>query len=185
MLLNAAPRAVLWHLGLTMPSIDDYLSVMLPLVVCVSPDRSVRERLAAQLTGQVEGGVVMVAPDLEALRAVLWPTVETSVASTTAPPGEPVADELVVDERGRRVLVRGRPVALTRIECALVGHLAGPPGRVWTYERLFTTVWGGTYLGDNAILHSAVKRLRRKLREVDPTVELETVRGVGYRLVIG
>jgi DNA-binding response OmpR family regulator len=54
---------------------------------------------------------------------------------------------------------------------------------VWTYERLFAAVWGGAYLGDNAILHSAVKRLRRKLRAADGRVEIETVRGVGYRLV--
>jgi DNA-binding winged helix-turn-helix (wHTH) protein len=52
---------------------------------------------------------------------------------------------------------------------------------VWTYETLFAAVWGGTYLGDNSILHSAVKRLRRKLREVGLSVE--TVRGIGYRFV--
>jgi two-component system response regulator MtrA len=160
----------------------------LPLVVCVSSDVAVRERLAGQLDGH---GVVVMCPDLDTLRDMLWPasTLATAVpavaqaeqGATAVAQAEPGA--VMVDERRRRVVVRGRPVALTRIECALVGQLAGAPGQVWTYERLFTAVWGGTYLGDNAILHSAVKRLRRKLREVDGRIEIETVRGVGYRMI--
>jgi two-component system, OmpR family, response regulator MtrA len=148
----------------------------LPLVVCVSPDPAVRERFAIQFAGQIDDrGVMMMCTDLDALREVLWPAGPAPVAADTG--------ELVVDERSRQVFVDGHPLPLTRIECALVGHLASAPVRVWTYERLFTAVWGGTYLGDNAILHSAVKRLRRKLRTAGGRVEVETVRGVGYRLV--
>lgn len=53
---------------------------------------------------------------------------------------------------------------------------------LWSYERLFASVWGGAYLGDTAILHSAVKRLRRKLRALPGGPQVQTVRGVGYRL---
>jgi DNA-binding response OmpR family regulator len=147
----------------------------MPLVVCVSPDVAVRERLAGQLDGH---GVVVLCPDLDTLRDMLWPA---SGPATTRPAD---CGDLVVDEKGRQAVVHGRPVALTRIECALVGQLAGAPGQVWTYERLYTAVWGGTYLGDNAILHSAVKRLRAKLRAADREVEIETVRGVGYRMIV-
>jgi two-component system, OmpR family, response regulator MtrA len=55
---------------------------------------------------------------------------------------------------------------------------------VWTYQRLFQAVWGGSYLGDTSILHSAVKRLRRKLRAAGG-LSVQTVRGVGYRLELG
>jgi len=48
---------------------------------------------------------------------------------------------------------------------------------------LFAAVWGAAYLGDNSILHSAVKRLRRKLRDVGNDLSIDTVRGIGYRLV--
>jgi DNA-binding response OmpR family regulator len=147
-----------------------------PLMVCVSPDPAVRERFAIQFANQIDGrGVMMMCADLDALREMLWPRGPDPVPA--------IAGDLVVDERSRQVLFGGRPLPLTRIECALVGHLAGAPVQVWTYERLFTAVWGGTYLGDNAILHSAVKRLRRKLRAASGPVEIETVRGVGYRLV--
>ncbi|BCB80196.1 hypothetical protein Pflav_066060 [Phytohabitans flavus] len=43
-------------------------------------------------------------------------------------------------------------------------------------------MWGGAYLGDTSILHSAIKRLRRKLRAAPEGPSVETVRGVGYRL---
>jgi DNA-binding response OmpR family regulator len=145
----------------------------LPLVVCVSPDPAVRERLAGQIDGR---GVVVMCPDLDTLHDVLWPGEHARVETATI-------EDLVVDERNREVIVHGQPLPLTRIECALVGHLAAAPVHVWTYERLFAAVWGGAYLGDNAILHSAVKRLRRKLRAVNGRIEIETVRGVGYRLV--
>jgi DNA-binding response OmpR family regulator len=78
---------------------------------------------------------------------------------------------------------RGVPLPLTRLECELIAHLGSEPNRVWTYGKLFAAVWGGAYLGDNSILHSAVKRLRRKLRAVSGGPSIETVRGIGYRLV--
>jgi DNA-binding response OmpR family regulator len=113
--------------------------------------------------------------DLDALREMLWPA--------GSEPAPAVFGDLVVDERSRQVLFEGRPLPLTRIECALLRHLNSAPVRVWTYERLYPAVWGGTYLGDNAILHAAVNRLRRKLRAAGGPVGIETVRGVGYRLV--
>ncbi|HET8682691.1 MAG TPA: winged helix-turn-helix domain-containing protein, partial [Micromonosporaceae bacterium] len=83
-----------------------------------------------------------------------------------------------------RVTWQGTPVPLTRLEWDLLGSLASPPVTVWTYERLFGEVWGSSYLGDTSILHSAVKRLRRKLRAAGDGVAVETVRGVGYRLAL-
>jgi two-component system response regulator MtrA len=158
-------------------------AAQVPLVVCVSADPAVRQRVVRQLDG---GGVLLMCPDLDALRAVLGESV-----LSRAPSGEGTVEgaavvtmgELVVDARSMQVVWRGRTLPLTRLECELVSRLATPPTRVWTYDRLFSAVWGGTYLGDNSILHATVKRLRRKLRAVDGGgLVVETVRGVGYRL---
>jgi two-component system response regulator MtrA len=148
-----------------------------PLIVCVSSDISVRERLVRQLDAH---GVVLICADLEEVRTILFPT-------PAAP--APVArlrtvGELVVDPMGYRVTWRGTPLPLTGLERRLLGCLAEPPLEVWTYQRLFSEVWGGAYLGDTSILHSAVKRLRGKLRAAGPELEVETVRAVGYRLVV-
>jgi two-component system, OmpR family, response regulator MtrA len=153
-----------------------------PLVVCVSADLALRERVVRRLD---DCGTVVLCADLAELRAMLFPADATRVPSEAAPNaanGPVKLGELTVDAAGHLVTWRGEPLALTRLERDLLGRLASPPIVVWTYERLFDTVWGGAYLGDTSILHSAVKRLRRKLRAAEDGPVVETVRGVGYRL---
>ncbi|MEU7616273.1 winged helix-turn-helix domain-containing protein [Micromonospora rifamycinica] len=150
--------------------------VDIPFVVCVSADVSVRERVVRRLD---DLGPVVICADLAELRAMLFPTAALPAA---APPGSVRCGDLVVDPAGHLVTWRGEPLALTRLERELLARLAGDPGVVWSYERIFGSVWGGAWLGDAAILHSAVKRLRRKLRAVSGGPQVQTVRGVGYRL---
>ncbi|WBB66195.1 winged helix-turn-helix domain-containing protein [Micromonospora sp. WMMD812] len=165
-----------------------------PIVVCVSADVAVRERVVRRLDGVAP---VVSCADLDELRAVLFassmvapppePTpVESSGEAGTAgadPPGGPVGwGDLLVDRVGHLVTWRGEPLSLTRTERELLARLVTPPISVWSYERLFAAVWGGDYLGDAAVLHSAVKRLRHKLRPLPGGPRVHTVRGVGYRL---
>lgn len=155
----------------------------LPLVVCVSADVSVRERVVRKLDNF---GTVVICSDLSELRAMLFPSTNEAVPEmSVGRTGPIVVGELAVDPAGHLVTWRGEPLALTRLERELLARLASPPVGVWTYERLFGSVWGGAYLGDTAILHSAVKRLRRKLRAVEGGPQVQTVRGVGYRLTLG
>jgi two-component system response regulator MtrA len=153
-----------------------------PLVVCVSADVTLRERVVRRLD---DCGAVVLCADLDELRAMLFPAEVAQAPAAAAPTigdGPVRHGELTVDAAGHLVTWRGEPLALTRLERELLARLASPPIVVWTYERLFDTVWGGAYLGDTSILHSAVKRLRRKLRAAEGGPVVETVRGVGYRL---
>ncbi|MEU8299377.1 winged helix-turn-helix domain-containing protein [Micromonospora sp. NPDC048909] len=169
-----------------------------PIVVCVSADVAVRQRVLRRLDGVAP---VVSCADLAELRAVLFaPTATASPPPAPRPvePAEPSGapgdgtgeaserpvgwGELLVDRAGHLVTWRGDPLPLTRTERELLARLVSPPISVWSYERLFGAVWGGAYLGDAAILHSAVKRLRRKLRPLPGGPRVRTVRGVGYRL---
>lgn len=154
-----------------------------PIVFCVSADVSVRERVLRQLDGV---GPVVTCADLTQLRAMLFPPSggpTPAHGQTTPPPQGRVSwGELVVDPAGHVVTWRGDPLPFTRTERELLGRLVGPPLVVWSYEQLFAAVWAGAYLGDTAILHSAIKRLRRKLRGLPGGPRVHTVRGVGYRL---
>ncbi|RKR88823.1 transcriptional regulator [Micromonospora pisi] len=152
-----------------------------PLVVCVSTDAAVRARVLRRLD---DFGRVLIVADLAELRATLFPPENAGSPPPPLPSSMPVRiGELVVDPGGHLVTWRGEPLALTRLERELLARLVGPPLMVWTYERLFDSVWGGAYLGDTAILHSAIKRLRRKLRGIEGGPQVQTVRGVGYRLL--
>ncbi|MFD4376193.1 response regulator transcription factor [Streptomyces sp. NPDC059202] len=80
----------------------------------------------------------------------------------------------------RRVSVGGEPVALTRKEFDLLALLAQRPGVVFRREQIISEVWQTSWEGTGRTLEVHVASLRSKLRM--PAL-IETVRGVGYRLV--
>ncbi|WP_156726354.1 response regulator transcription factor [Streptomyces apocyni] len=88
----------------------------------------------------------------------------------------PVAIELPT----RRVTVEGECVALTRKEFDLLALLAQRPGVVFRREQIISEVWRTSWEGTGRTLEVHVASLRSKLRM--PAL-IETVRGVGYRLV--
>jgi two-component system OmpR family response regulator len=71
---------------------------------------------------------------------------------------------------------------LTPTEFRLLAALAARPGQVVRRHELISAAWpDGAIVHDNT-LDTYVGRLRRKLREVAATEEIETARGVGYML---
>ncbi|MFE2596767.1 response regulator transcription factor [Streptomyces sp. NPDC059396] len=81
----------------------------------------------------------------------------------------------------RRVTVDGTPVQLTRKEFDLLALLAQRPGVVFGREQIISEVWRTSWEGTGRTLEVHVASLRGKLGM--PAV-IETVRGVGYRLVV-
>ncbi|MFD7082291.1 response regulator transcription factor [Streptomyces sp. NPDC002181] len=80
----------------------------------------------------------------------------------------------------RRVSVDGVDVPLTRKEFDLLALLAQRPGVVFRREQIISEVWRTSWEGTGRTLEVHVASLRSKLRM--PAL-IETVRGVGYRLV--
>ncbi|QNE74577.1 response regulator [Streptomyces finlayi] len=80
----------------------------------------------------------------------------------------------------RRVSVDGEEVQLTRKEFDLLALLAQRPGVVFRREQIISEVWRTSWEGTGRTLEVHVASLRSKLRL--PAL-IETVRGVGYRLV--
>ncbi len=86
---------------------------------------------------------------------------------------------LVIDRRAHQVLMDGELVTLTPKEYDLLDHLADDPGAVHARERIMQEVWDEHWWGSTKTLDVHIASLRRKLA---PEL-IETVRGVGYRLV--
>ncbi|MFD5538104.1 response regulator transcription factor [Streptomyces sp. NPDC127079] len=80
----------------------------------------------------------------------------------------------------RQVSVDGTVVQLTRKEFDLLALLAQRPGVVFRREQIISEVWRTSWEGTGRTLEVHVASLRAKLRM--PAL-IETVRGVGYRLV--
>ncbi|MFO7532560.1 MAG: response regulator transcription factor [Candidatus Limnocylindrales bacterium] len=95
------------------------------------------------------------------------------------------ASGVEVDSATRRVSVDSRQIRLTNIEFALLEALARDPGMVLTRAELLEAVWGAGFVGDDHVLDVHVGNLRRKLGDHSATPRfVETVRGIGFRLVV-
>jgi len=92
------------------------------------------------------------------------------------------AGNVTFDTIGRDVRIAGKAVALSRREIATLEHLMRRLGRVVPKTVLEDKLYGiDDELESNAIpVH--VHHLRRRLQDADATVQIHTVRGVGYLL---
>ncbi|AIC92855.1 response regulator transcription factor [Shouchella lehensis] len=68
-------------------------------------------------------------------------------------------------------------------EFELLYKLAETPGQVFTREQLIDQIWGIHYTGDDRTIDVHIKRLREKFADTTD-FQLETVRGLGYRLEV-
>lgn len=89
------------------------------------------------------------------------------------------ADGLELDLRSRRASVSGRSVDLSAREFALAEELLRHPGQVMSREQLLSRVWGYDFDPGSNVVDVYVGYLRQKFG----AARIETVRGMGYRLV--
>jgi two-component system catabolic regulation response regulator CreB len=150
-----------------------------PVIVLSSRDGEA-DRVAALETGADDYVIKPFSPRevVARVRAVLRRT----GAVLPATQGRPRA--LSIESSTRRAQVNGRDLELTRVEFDLLARLAEAPGRVFTRAELIDRVWGDGFAITDRTIDSHVKALRRKLGETgaEPGM-IETVRGVGYRLI--
>jgi two-component system alkaline phosphatase synthesis response regulator PhoP len=91
--------------------------------------------------------------------------------------------DLSMDLARREVLVGKRSTDLRAQEFDLLAVLAGQPGRVFTREQLLRQAWGIEFYGQTRTVDVHVAQLRKKL--AGAAVHIETVTGVGYKLLAG
>ncbi len=90
--------------------------------------------------------------------------------------------QLTIDPASREVTLAGRSVKLRTKEFDLLHTLGQHRGQVLSREQLLDLVWGYDFYGETRTVDVHIAHLRNKLRESE--VEIETVRGVGYKLVV-
>ena len=83
----------------------------------------------------------------------------------------------------RRVEVEGQTLTLTRREFDLLVVLARHPGRVFARDALLESAWGYDFYGESNVVDVTIRRLRARL-EPFPGLDVQAVRGVGYRLMV-
>jgi DNA-binding response OmpR family regulator len=91
--------------------------------------------------------------------------------------------DLEMDGDRREARLGDRKLDLRLKEFDLLWALAEHKEMVFTREKLLERVWGYEYAGDTRTVDVHIAQLRKKLS--GGQVAIETVRGVGYRLVEG
>ncbi len=89
------------------------------------------------------------------------------------------AGDIALDIRTRRATTGDRTVELTAREFALLETLLRHPDQVLSREQLLSLVWGYDFDPGSNVVEVYVRALRKKLGDG----VIETVRGMGYRLL--
>lgn len=93
-----------------------------------------------------------------------------------------VRGNLILDLARHSCAWKGSEVRLTVTEFLILKALVTRPGFVKSRDQLMDAAYEENIYVDDRTIDSHIKRLRRKLREVDPEFSgIETLYGVGYR----
>jgi DNA-binding response OmpR family regulator len=108
---------------------------------------------------------------------------ETRQPDADEPSGVLTIGDVELDSEAHRILVHGRPVPLKPREFDLLAYLMRHAGRVVNRDQVLRDVWGYDLPTDTRTIDVHVRWIRQKLAEAGASSpEIETVRGVGYRL---
>jgi DNA-binding response OmpR family regulator len=89
--------------------------------------------------------------------------------------------DLVVDPLRREVTITGEEIDLRTQEFDLLYVMAQHVGIVLSREQLLNLAWGYDYFGNTRTVDVHIGQLRKKL--VNSKVAIETITGVGYKMV--
>ena len=81
------------------------------------------------------------------------------------------------------VLVDGQEVALTKREYLILELLMGNPGKVFTKNNIYESVWNEEFLGEDNAVNVHISNIRQKLSKVHPgETYIQTVWGIGFKM---
>ncbi|HDK7139390.1 TPA: response regulator transcription factor [Clostridium botulinum] len=85
-----------------------------------------------------------------------------------------------ISKKQRTVFFREKEIQLTNKEFELLNFFIENKNNVISREQILTSIWGEDYFGSDRVIDDTIRRLRKKMDKLD----LETVYGYGYKLVV-
>ena len=89
-----------------------------------------------------------------------------------------MVDGYELDEEKRQVFDGGKEIDLTTKEFDLLMMFIKNKGMAFNREAILTNVWEENYYGSDRVFDDTLRRLRKKL----PNLNIHTIYGYGYRL---
>jgi two-component system, OmpR family, response regulator len=92
------------------------------------------------------------------------------------------AGNMVLDRKNFEVMINQETILFPLKEFELLSILASRVQKIAPRALLIEQVWGIDYEGSEQTLNTHINRIRDRLRKHGATVEIQTVRGIGYKL---
>lgn len=114
----------------------------------------------------------------------------TSSDGTGLPSSEESDDKLIalgdlrIYPEKYEVTLHNELIPLRPKEFEVLLYLVQRPGTVVTRDDLMNAVWGFDYIGGQRTVDVHVSSLRKKLEMNQQSVQIDSIRGVGYKLVV-
>ncbi len=123
---------------------------------------------------------------LARLRSVLRRSSITAAGRADATPSPRSLGPLWLDPAARIATLDGAPLVLTKVEFDLLLALMAAPGRVRSREQLLLAAADRDFEAFDRSIDVHISSLRKKLDD-DPKAPrfIETIRGIGYRMLVG
>ena len=104
-------------------------------------------------------------------------------APQTPGSGRLVFKDITLDPDGYDALIGGQKAGLSKREFEILRPMMPYPGKVFTKDNLYESVWGGEFLGDDNTVNVHISKLRAKLAALSPGAEyIQTVWGIGFKM---
>lgn len=87
---------------------------------------------------------------------------------------------IMIDYERHVAIFEGRELMLPRKEFALLGLLLSKPGRVFSREEIYAGVWGEEVVVGDRTIDVHIRKLRERLGDK----YIQTIKGVGYKLIL-
>lgn len=91
--------------------------------------------------------------------------------------------ELTVYPDSYQVFVGNQEIHVSSKEFAMLTYMISNAGKVLTREQILDAVWNFDFYGDTRVIDGIIKRLRKKLAIDGVHFSIQTVYGIGYKLI--
>jgi two-component system, OmpR family, response regulator len=91
---------------------------------------------------------------------------------------------VMMDRKNFELVINQKTILLPLKEFELLSLLASRENKITPRNLLIEQVWGVDYEGGEQTLNTHMNRIRERLKKYEASVEIQTVRGIGYKLEV-
>lgn len=90
---------------------------------------------------------------------------------------------LTFDEDKKLCAINGEPLPLTAQELRIMALFLRHPGKVFSKNEIYEYAWDDFYIGEDKTINVHISNIRQKLKQYTEEEYIETVWGLGFRLI--